>query len=489
MAHSIRRCKTDISERFASHSDESQDSPSTTPTSFHSSPSPSTRRTTDYDSKQPEYTLSPITTFCARSSTETYSSTVESLSELYSEPTTYSESLDYELPEYRDPVDHDIRPSNPSDFAAYFPTMNRLCIRHDDTTYDGNMNLRVDIERKSGTVQLFHLKMNDLKKREFSLRRYERGSGREVCHSARKFSSPEEKSPAVMARSVSNALASIVKPDFKRASSGTSAHSTAANKRNNTRKDSGYQSDSDSFDDAATYTSSSSQGSKTKSNTSIQIPTNTTKLEFSNYAQVQIKRRGAKSSKRYEFEYWGHKYTWKRVVKKDGEGKEISYHLYQSEIGGKGNGRAVAHIVPELMTRAQEAAEERMGGWVRPCSLWISDERVMGAVTDVADVIVATGLIALVDDSIKSRFHSQTSNSRTYTSSSNPSFNNSNDNPRPGMLPRTMTLPIPKFNMDMEFVSPRVLVEHMFKRRDSAGSENKGRGRPSPLRAETVVGY
>ncbi|RAL65797.1 hypothetical protein DID88_005462 [Monilinia fructigena] len=60
-------------------------------------------------------------------------------------------------------------------------------------------------------------------------------------------------------------------------------------------------------------------------------PTNTTKLEFSNYAQIDVKRRGTKALKRYEFEYWGHSYSWKRVMEKDGEGKAISYHLFKED--------------------------------------------------------------------------------------------------------------------------------------------------------------
>ncbi|KAH7417866.1 hypothetical protein BKA64DRAFT_563814 [Cadophora sp. MPI-SDFR-AT-0126] len=457
MSHTIRRYKTDISEcSAASHSDESQDSQSTTPTSLYSSPSPSLRHATDLYSK-PEYDISPCTTFCARSSTETYSSTVESFEELCEEPDTYDP--EYEVPEYREPVFHDLRASNPSDFAEFFPTMNRLCIRHDDTTHDGNMNLRVDIERRRGTIQLFHLKMNDLKKREFSLRRYERSSGREVCHSARKFTTPSSEKRPTMGRSVSNAFASMVKPEFKRTSSGFSSHSNA--KKPMKRQDSGYGSDSgDDFDED--YFPSP------KSKSAIQIPSNTTKLEFSNYAQVLVKRRGAKSSKRYEFEYWGHNYTWKRVVKKDGDGKEVSYHLYQDD-----SGNAVAHIVPELRSRSQVREEERNGGWVKPCSLWIADKSVLEAVTDVADVIVATGLIALVDDSIKSHFHP------SHSSTGRPS------------LSRTHTLPLPKLGMDVEYVGPRALVEHMFKRRNSGGSgkERESRQNPSPLRAHAITAY
>jgi hypothetical protein len=103
------------------------------------------------------------------------------------------------------------------------------------------------------------------------------------------------------------------------------------------------------------------------------------KLEFSNYAQVEVRRRGAKSSKRYDFEYWGQTYTWKRVIEKDGLGKAVSYHLQKSD------GHAVAHIVPEMRSPSQVKDEEAAGGWVPPCSMWISDESVLGALTDVAE--------------------------------------------------------------------------------------------------------
>ncbi|MBE7181245.1 MAG: hypothetical protein INR71_08560, partial [Terriglobus roseus] len=39
-----------------------------------------------------------------------------------------------------------IYPATPSDFAELFPSSRELLIRHDDTTVDGNMNLRVDAD-------------------------------------------------------------------------------------------------------------------------------------------------------------------------------------------------------------------------------------------------------------------------------------------------------------------------------------------------------
>jgi len=68
------------------------------------------------------------------------------------------------------------------------------------------------------------------------------------------------------------------------------------------------------------------------------------------------------------------------VSKKDGAGKEVSYHLYKGD-----GGPAVAHIVPELRSPSQVREGERNGEWVPPCSMWISDPSVLEALTDVAE--------------------------------------------------------------------------------------------------------
>jgi hypothetical protein len=88
--------------------------------------------------------------------------------------------------------------ASPKDFAELFPSARKLLIKHDDTTIDGNMNLRIDTSVKTTSGQLkdmtlFHLRMHDLKRREFSIRRYCRDSGREVCHSSRKPEQPPAK--------------------------------------------------------------------------------------------------------------------------------------------------------------------------------------------------------------------------------------------------------------------------------------------------------
>lgn len=452
MHHSIRRYNTDISTSSSRsrYSDESQESQSTAPTYYSSRPSIQHAASDLPVYSKQQYDVSPCTTYCPRSSTETYASTTASSEELYEEPESYDP--EFEVPEYREVVDTSLRPSNPSDFADFFPSTKRMYIRHDDTTHDGNMNLRVDTEsKKKGTVQLFHLRMQDLKNREFSLRRYERSSGREVCHSSRKYTKPAAERRPALTKSMSNAFASIRKPEFKRTNSGLSQHSSKSARSR--RQDSGYGSDEDAELDVEDF-----MGDKKSKH--IPIPTNTTRLEFSNYAQVEVKRRGAKSSKRYEFEYWGYTYTWKRVTEKDGQGKAVSYHLYKGE-----SGKAVAHIVPEMRSPSQVREEERAGGWVPPCSLWISDKSLLEAVTDVCDVVVATGLIALVDDCVKRQFHAKQKNHYQ------------------------VAMPLTPLKYEMEFVTPRAMVE-MFKRRNSGASGKEREQRGSPLRyTDAVTAY
>lgn len=117
-----------------------------------------------------------------------------------------------------------------------------------------------------------------------------------------------------------------------------------------------------------------------KSASSIPLPTNTTHLEFSNYAHIDVKRRGSKS-KRYGFEYWGTDYAWKRIVTKSPGQLQISYHLEDIRTGSR-----VAHIMPDLMTAAEARQEAAKGGWVPPCSMYISDERIVSErLSDVAE--------------------------------------------------------------------------------------------------------
>ncbi|KAJ4390807.1 hypothetical protein N0V93_004405 [Gnomoniopsis smithogilvyi] len=350
-----------------------------------------------------EEDLSPSTSVYGRSSVETYASTEDSEDDLDLE--REDDLVRYQDPDYIPPLpsynhelsEMNVRPSTPKDFARLFPSMDRLSIRHDDTS-DGNMNLRVDTivpgGRRRTAVQLFHLRMYDLAKRDFSLRRYCRESGREVCNSKRTYVAPASSGRPGLQRSMSSAMRTLsgaARPQSRRQNSSSSTVST--NKRPAT---------SHSYDtnaDALSFSSRASGGGEHKQ--SQLRATKAIKLEFSNYARVDVERKGSKNSKRYEFSWWGHKYTWKRVVEKHLEGV-VSFHLIRDE-----EPTPVAHIVPETRSPVQVEDDERAGGWIPPCYMWINDKSVLDAATDVADVIVASGLMTLVDDCIKERWQTK----------------------------------------------------------------------------------
>ena len=314
----------------------------------------------------------------SRLSVDSYASTVASDLEEEAEEPEESEELQgteevehgYEAPPE---VHYSSRPptayaSTPTEFAEYFPSTRRLCIRHDDTI-DGNMNLRIDTEthtESGGKVDLtlFHLRMRDLKRREFSFRRYCRDSGREICHSSRKYNKTMAQRRPAFQRSVSSALASLKSMTGDKVSPGSFK-----------RYDSGYGSLKHDED-----TDAASETLKLSSSKNLPIPTNTTMLEFSNYLHVELKRRGAKSSKRYDFKYWGTSYVWRRTARKLGPSKEISYQLFASN-----SSTPIAHVVPEPMSPYEAEMEERKGGWIAPHSLWLSDPNVVNAHTDIAE--------------------------------------------------------------------------------------------------------
>ena len=300
----------------------------------------------------------------SRASVETYASTAPSIED-YDDNESH-----YQVPEYEDEVYPTTAiPSTPADFADFFPSSRRMCIKHDDATIDGNMNLRVDTEiflsrGRRADLTLFHLRMHDLKNRDFSFRRYCRDSGREVCHSNRKYVTPASDRKPGIQRSVSSALSSL----------RTRTDSRTVAPKSLRRHDSGYESTLDEEEILELRRPS------TKARSNMPIPTNTTQLEFSNYAHIDVKRRGAKTSKRYEFDYWGTSYAWRRQSRRDRYLKETSYHLVDTATH-----IAVAHIVPAPLTPEEAREEDGKGGWIPPCSMWISDERLLTAQTDVAE--------------------------------------------------------------------------------------------------------
>ena len=241
------------------------------------------------------------------------------------------------------------------------------------------MNLRIDTVvtgRKRTAIQLFHLRMHDLAKREFSLRRYSRDSGREVCNAKRKFTEPKtaDERPTLK-RSMSTAIRTLGggKPALRRAQSVMTAPG---------RPSTGYSTcdgDDESFPLGSNLSRLSLDSRLGKAKAQRPLPTNTIKLEFSNYARVDVNRCGGKGNKRYEFDWWGHRYSWKRSV--DKQLGLVSFHLVRDGIAGA----PVAHIVPETRSPSQVLADENAGGWVPPCFMWIADETVVDAVTDVAE--------------------------------------------------------------------------------------------------------
>jgi hypothetical protein len=296
-----------------------------------------------------------------KTSVETYASTVPSEEAL-------SDGLgEFELPEYTAEQYDSVVPSTPSDFSELFPSDRRLTIRHDDTTLDGNMNLRIDTEvRANGRrcdMTLFHLRMHDLKERQFSLRRYCRDSGREVCHSVLKTQRPvAEKRPGFQ-RSLSNALSSMLPK------SDTKVPTMSSLKRN----DSGYGSmHSVEFDDGPLPVVDERKNQ--------QQMTHTMKLEFSNYAQLDVTRVGTKSGKRYEFDYWGVNYAWKRVSQRQQDSVVTRFHLVKA-----GSEQVLAHIVPVALSRSEARQEEAKGGWIAPCSIWIDDNSIIESQKDVSE--------------------------------------------------------------------------------------------------------
>ncbi|OBT90361.1 hypothetical protein VE02_00697 [Pseudogymnoascus sp. 03VT05] len=407
------------------------------------------------------------------------SSTRDDDAEFYAEPEEYGvdDNDDYPTPSYTittaalhpQPAQAQTPlPTTPHDFASYFPSYRRLTIAHDSSAPDLAMNLIISTTPSSElktAMQLFHLRMHDIPTRAFSLRRYCRDSGREVCHSVlrqggekvkgqKKQKQKQTKHPKLQ-RSMSTALATVTRGGVKRADSwgaGGSNYKASYPPPHPTplltiptRHDSGYATNSDEDDDEFSSSSDSEDDEEQFPPTPSSLPgkkgkrtkTNTTHLEFSNYAHVDLTRRGsAGKGKHWDFEYWGTPYRWKR----EGE----SYHLVpttsSSSSSSNGGGGAVAHIVPDVLTPSQTLSEAREGGWIPKCSFWISDPKLLRG-GDVADVVVATGILALVDDKARREGGGQ---GRRYR--------------------RSIKVPMSPVTLDLEVVTPREMMRSVFRR-------------------------
>ncbi|KAK3192142.1 hypothetical protein K4F52_001771 [Lecanicillium sp. MT-2017a] len=285
------------------------------------------------------------------------------------------------LPPYRRAslADPTVRSSDPRAFGKLFPSRDRLSIRHDDRHADGNLNLRVDttvqghgMKKRPVAVQLFHLAIYDLQRRDFSLLRYGPDSGREVCSSKRACSFSGT-APAM--QQICSALRSpFLKP---RADSCPSHEPLSPSSRRRPSVSSTVSSQHECRTRSSSITERLSERLSVGSIVPDKPSKTTMRLEFSNYASVQLQRHT--SSKKYRFTWWGHRYTWRRV--KDKTLNVVSFHLIRDGESGV----PIAHIVPEVQSPTQVEAERSAGGWIPPCFMWISDQSVIEAVTDVAE--------------------------------------------------------------------------------------------------------
>lgn len=303
------------------------------------------------------------------SSVDTYASTEASEEDL---PSLALDNFPRERYQCFDP---DATPTSPADFAELFPCTRRIMIQHDDSTSDGNMNLRIDtnVTTKSGRkrkMTLFHLRMQDLAERKFSLRRYWRNSGREVASAKRKYIKP-------------------LPAGFKECRPGMHRSSTAPCPKRTPpqRQDSGYESDEEDDDFMEKL-----QAFTIANDIKATIPTDSIRLEFSNYAQVTLEPVYHGEKKQYNFEYWGESYAWRQRILRDGSEVITSFELINLKTHQK-----VSSIVPDALSPEESAFESAQGAWVPACSMRLLQKEISD---DLGDVIVTTGLIALTDDCI-----------------------------------------------------------------------------------------
>lgn len=289
--------------------------------------------------------------------------------------------------------------STPESFARWFPSNETLFVQHDDKLTSGKMCLNVLTATDQGfgpLLQLFYLQMYDLKKRSFSLRRYSRDSGLEVCHTSRIYKKATGARPRIR-RSINSSITSM--RNFSRGSSRSSQ--TSAQSSQSEHEYSNYSSESAvNEDENEAQVKTSFQ--QTVGDTLFEQSSNQISLEFSNYANILLSRKAFGARKSYDFEYWGTAYQWKRQKKSQSLGKNRSYNLYRGQ-----SDLVVAHITLQDLSWSQTDEEEEMGGWVPPIWMRITDPSILSEnnSTDIPDVIIATGIIAFVDDCIRRRWN------------------------------------------------------------------------------------
>lgn len=217
-------------------------------------------------------------------------------------------------------------------FKALFPSIQQpYDIRHDSSTSDGNMNVRIDTVATTASGReekliLFHLRMYDLKTRDFSLRRYCRDSQCEVCTNSRKTKRQQQAMKPSFARSLSNLVPKSISP---KSDPKTKSRSSLE------RQQSGGI-------DQASDAQEMEVGSATrKESPKIADLSDTISVQYQNYTQIDVSR-SRFGSHNYDFQYWGENYSWKRVTRNDFDLRITTYHLVR-----RSNGKPLAHITPK----------------------------------------------------------------------------------------------------------------------------------------------
>ncbi|KAI1129855.1 hypothetical protein F5Y10DRAFT_237408 [Nemania abortiva] len=273
------------------------------------------------------------------------------------------------------------QPSTPKEFADLFPSGDYLTIQHADFASDSNMNLTVETlmpDELGRRFQLFHLRMYDLSKRRFSLRRYCRDSGCEVSQSRRKYVGPDNR--PILQRSFTEAIKRLgdrstdrqLEPDIvdaRRSLAATAGYSPWVSVDNNI------------------------------SDTKDLQPTDLIRLEFKNYTTIEIQYVNSRKTRSYQFGYWGTEYSWNRVLDED----SVSFHLFR----GSDREDPVATIDPVAGSPERIAADRLAGAWVPPHLMRLIDSNSFKNAEGIADVIMATGLTILVDDRIREEWEEQ----------------------------------------------------------------------------------
>jgi hypothetical protein len=176
------------------------------------------------------------------------------------------------------------------------------------------MNLRIETEVEEGgdtvPLTLFHVRMHDLKSREFSIRRYERSSGRDVCQTRHRYKKNErakltsdDELVTWTAKKIGNARTGRHQMAFNDALTTSRAYSSS-HRRTSSVESIRPRTSTSSLKSVPENPNSNNEGDDiddpetSSKRPEAQISTNTTKIEFSNYAQVEVSRRGTKETKK-----------------------------------------------------------------------------------------------------------------------------------------------------------------------------------------------